>query len=387
MKRIVIVTLAALTLSTAPAAAEEEGEKSWGYDNGLYFRTATFEIKFGVRPQIRFTYNDFDHDLPLVQDSGEFRVRRAKFFASGWAYRSWLKFKLQFNAVGNDNVTGLIGVDLDPNTPGFQDFLEEVRRGFDLEDLYIDFAKNGAAIPRIGQYKVPFGIQFMTSSGRQEFVDRSLASIAFAPGRDVGAGLYGATSEKRFGYETGVFNGNGRNTTVNDNDKFMYVARIHLDSAGGYKLAESALENPQTVQWTVGAAWFMNSTDPAGDLDAATAEGFFSLRYRRFFVLTDYYSRTADEMGGGETDSDGYIAQVGFFFVPKAFEVALRYSEVDPDSAVDDDRLTEKRIAFNYYIVGHRMKVQVDYARLEEEQPMMLNIVDDQFRAQFQIIF
>ena len=44
---------------------------------------------------------------------------------------------------------------------------------------------------KAGQYKVPFGRQQLTSSGNQQFVDRSVVSDTFARGRDIGVQLWG----------------------------------------------------------------------------------------------------------------------------------------------------------------------------------------------------
>ena len=51
-----------------------------------------------------------------------------------------------------------------------------------------------------GQYKVPFGRQEMTSSGSQQFVDRSLVSNEFARGRDIGVSVQGAVWSNKLEY-------------------------------------------------------------------------------------------------------------------------------------------------------------------------------------------
>jgi len=38
---------------------------------------------------------------------------------------------------------------------------------------------------KVGQFKVPFGLQELTPDYRQEFVDRSIANAKFAPSRDI----------------------------------------------------------------------------------------------------------------------------------------------------------------------------------------------------------
>ena len=56
--------------------------------------------------------------------------------------------------------------------------------------------RNPLAVPWIGQGKAFFGRQELTSSGRQQFVDRSNVNTRFAAGRDQGIGLTGSTEAK-----------------------------------------------------------------------------------------------------------------------------------------------------------------------------------------------
>jgi phosphate-selective porin len=352
----------------APVQAQEETGREWGYDKGFWFRQGNFELKISTRTQFRFTRTWFE-EASGDEDRGEFTLPRTRLSLDGHAYYPWLKYKIQYDFTGDDDSNGP-----DPET----------EKRPDLRDLYLDFAKNGVASVRLGQFKAPFGLQELTSSGNQEFVDRSIASVEFAPSRQQGAMLYGATEEKKFGYEVGVFNGNGRNKPENDNDKYLVAARIHFDPNGEYKLSETAVDHPDTANWTIGAAWQTNTEDAAGDFDETSVEGFFALKYKRLFVLADYYQRTL-ETAMGDVDSDGAIAQVGYFFVPRKFEVALRFSQVDPDTDADDDTLTESRISVGWYFSKHDLKFQADYGRLEDDADPAAET--DVFRGQLQIVF
>jgi hypothetical protein len=144
------------------------------------------------------------------------------------------------------------------------------------------------------------------------------------------------------------------------------------------------VDHPDTANWTIGAAWQTNSEDAAGDFDETSVEGFFALKYKRLFVLADYYQRTL-QTAMGDVDSDGAIAQVGYFFVPRKFEVALRFSQVDPDTDADDDTLTESRISVGWYFSKHDLKFQADYGRLEDDADPAAET--DVFRGQLQIVF
>ncbi len=372
------IAAGALVAAAALVPALAEGDKpEVGYDKGLFFKTDSFELKFGGRLQLRYTNSDPDGPDNTMS---EFKIRRAKFFLTGYAYKPWLKYKVQFNTVGSE----------------FTDTKGNKTEGFLLEDFFVDFAKNRHASVRAGQYKVPFGIQELTSSGAQQFVDRSITSDEFAPSRDQGVELFGDFFKNRtLAYDLGVFNGNGLDRKTNDNNQFEYVARVHLDPAGPYKLEESATDNPDKVLWTIGAGWLLNKKNAASAVgstgpydDVTSLEGFFALKYKRFSAVADYYARTMSPDAGVDVDSNGYIAQVGWFFVPKKFEVALRAAQIDPntDSASKDDKKMEGRIAFNYFMRAHYLKLQADLGRIRQEDPAG-NMDTNEARVQFQIIF
>ncbi len=370
--RAAVLGLALATTLAAPALAQDENQ--WGYDKGFFFRTSNFELKISTRTQFRYTYNWTDENS-ATDDSGYFTLPRTRLRLDGFAHYTWLKYKVQYDFTGQDDAGA-----------------SPQRRSPDLRDLYFDLARNPRATVRLGQFKAPLGLQELTSSGDQEFVDRSVASEAFAPSRQEGAMLWGTSFDKKFGYEAGVFNGNGRNRKSNDNTGYMYVARVHFDPNGEYKLSESAVENPDKVNWTVGLAYMLNSTQPsllktAEDLQQTTGEAFFGLKYKRLFALADYYSRTQEQAAGApDIDSDGAIGQVGFFLVPRKVEVALRYSRFDENGDVVKNTEIEKRLGFGYYFSKHDLKLQADYGQVEDEASGTDNKTDV-FRAQLQIVF
>lgn len=368
--------LVMLALFALPVmAAEEEGGRDWGYNKGFFFKQGNFELKISTRTQFRFTQTWFD-EASTDEDRGDFSLPRTRLSFDGKAWYPWLSYKIQYDFTGHTTV-------------GEVDFIgstTEEAKSPDLRDLYLDLAKNPMAAVRIGQFKAPFGLQELTSSGSQEFVDRSIASVEFAPARQQGAMLWGMTGSKKFGYEIGLFNGNGRNQSANDNDGYMYAARVHFDPNGEYKLAETAVEHPDKVNCTFGLAWLMNQEDATADVDITTAEAFFGLKYRRLFVLADWYDRTEEALAG-DIDSDGGVAQVGYFFIPKKLEVALRYSTLDPDTDTDDDEETEERVVLGWFFSRHELKFQADYGRLTVEAPGLPDEETEVFRAQFQIVF
>ena len=389
------LTIAALGMALLPCLADPamaQEEKEWGYNKGFYFKTGQFELKISTRTQFRFTETDFD-DTSASEDRGEFTLPRTRLRLDGFAYYPWLKYKVQYDFTGQTYSTATsVTVPADDGTNPETVSLSNLR-GPDLRDLYLDIARSPRYSVRLGQFKAPFGMQEQTSSGDQEFVDRSVISdgqsgalTGFAPSRQIGAMLFGNSFEKRFGYMAGIFNGNSRNARQNDNDRYLYAVRVNFDPSGEYKLSESAIDHPTKVNWTIGAACMVNAIDAAGDLTDTSTELFFGLKYKRLFVLADAYARSEEELAGPDTDAEGFIAQVGYFFVPRKLEVAVRWAQGDRNTDASDDKLTETRIGFGYYISKHDLKFQADYGQVENEA----SATDEKtnfFRAQWQIVF
>jgi len=78
----------------------------------------------------------------------------------------------------------------------------------------------------VGQFKVPFSREFLTYAGSIDFVNRSQAVTALAPGRQIGARLAIDELADVFGLTIGAFNGNGPTANGNDNDNFLYALRL-----------------------------------------------------------------------------------------------------------------------------------------------------------------
>jgi phosphate-selective porin OprO/OprP len=374
-----------LVAAAAPALAQDQNQ--WGYDKGFFFRTSNFELKISTRTQFRYTYTMTDENS-LTDDNGAFNLPRTRLRLDGFAFYPWLKYKVQYDFTGQTYTTATsVAVPAGPATVSLSN-----KRGPDLRDLYFDLTRHPWASVRLGQFKAPLGMQEMTSSGDQEFVDRSIASEAFAPSRQQGAMLWGTSYAKKFGYEAGVFNGNARNVTANDNTGYMYVGRVHWDPLGEYKLSESAVDHPEKPLWTIGASYMLNTTEAsllktAEELSQDTLEGFFGFKYKRLFVLADYYARTQEQAASApDVDSSGAIAQVGVFLVPRKLELAARWSELDPDTDVDNNIQTESRIGFGYYFSKHELKFQADYGQIKNEASAT-DEKTNQFRAQLQVVF
>ncbi len=328
-------------------------------DGKTSIESKSAKLDISNRVQIRFT-----NEMPEVgDDRGSFRIRRAKTKFEGWAYTKDLTYELQLNWADTTN---------------------------SLEDAVVnyDFTKGAKTFQlKTGQFKVPFGRQELTSSGSQQFVDRSLASGEFARGRDIGVQVWGQPAAGKFDWRLGIFNGNGRNVTRNDNDKYQINARATWQPFGDVKYSEGDFESSAKPLFALSGQYESNDRSGAtagDDLDREIVGGDVVFKYKGFSAYAELFQASNDREIAADFDSEGLIAQVGYFVIPKRLELAVRLSEIDPDTDRDDNERTETGFAIGYFFNKHPHKLQADFREIENKAT---NITDKEIRLQYQIIF
>src|SRR6266403_2704228 len=118
---------------------------------------------------------------------------------------------------------------------GQGDGLNSSRLAFSGTDIFVNWHQFPEAQVKIGQWKAPFGLEQLTPDTTIIIIERSLPTGAITPDRQIGAQLWGKPfaniwpdQKDLLTYYAGIFNGNGRNVSVNDNNNFMYVGRLEL---------------------------------------------------------------------------------------------------------------------------------------------------------------
>jgi phosphate-selective porin len=352
-----------------PALAADEPTPTTATDASqgfVTFNSGDNSLTLGAWGQFRATIDDkdeFDNDTAgtgVGQPDGTsvaFSVHKVRPYILGTVYKPWLKYKFEF--------------EIGPFSTNSTSNVNNAR----VTDAYVELAKFPAAVLRIGQYKVPFGMQELTPDTKQEFVDRSITNSKFAPSRDIGLMLLGQAWEKKFGYQVGIFNGSGQNNPQED-QKEMYAARVWIDPLGEYKLFESANDASDHNILHIGLGYrggeVMRGTATAGVFEDADNESAASLevawRWKRLWAMGEYFVQTdeqANPAAGPDVDAQGWHAQFGVMVHPTQHELALRCAEVEPDKDVADAKQQEIRLVYGYYIKGHNAKVQVDIGEIK----------------------
>jgi len=350
----------------------EEPDKRWTYDGGLKYRSDDDAVQLDLqnRFQGRFTASD-----PELGDSGtSFDVARFKVALAGLVHRSW-KFRLQVDLAN--------GSESDSNL---------------LEDAFVVYSRYRMAQFWFGQGKVFFGRQQLIYSDGLQFVDRSIAADEFVhnpPGeglsRDVGLALIGENAARTYGYQVGVYNGNGINKDDKDNTDYMAVARLVATPFGEMKLVETDPDRPAGSRLAIGVSVIgvTRGTEAIAEKTRDVTAGLeIAYRHRGFNLMAEFFSRSEDQPLGApsdELDTDGWYVQAGYLF-RGGIEIAARYSLIDRETL--DDEEEEVAAALNYYIRGNQLKLQTEFRQIDYKDVPATGAIDtDEFKAQLQVIF
>lgn len=340
------------TASPAATAEAATTQLSWK-DGKTSFETENVRIQLSNRVQLRFTRDSLGD-----ASGGFFELRRAKTKLTGWLYAKQFQYGLQLNWADN----------LNP-----------------LEDAFLnyDFADGRAAVT-LGQFKAPFGRQELTSSGSQQFVDRSLVSKAFARGRDIGLQLHGRLGGGLVEWRAGIFNGNGRTRARNTDDHYQVDARLQLAPNGDPKYSEADHESRDRPLYAVAVGFQRRDLALATALQTTWAvDGVF--KYRGLSLFAEAFFASEDPLTADATAQrpGGFHAQIGQLLARRRLELALRYGRLDPDRDAADDQKTEVGAALSYYFRKHGLKAQADVRRLEGSEGAGFT----QVRFQTQFVF
>jgi phosphate-selective porin OprO/OprP len=348
---------------------------------GLRLSFPKAEINLTSRLQVRYTHESFDDirnppaTLPTsLEDKGSFRIRRMRVKLDGWIYTKDLTYELQWDLA---------------DTSGNQ-----------LLDANLDYDfTGGRKLFRVkaGQFKAPFNYQQLTSSGNLQLVDRSILDTFFVPGRQLGVQLWGQVGPEAIpdfvDWRFGVFNGNGRTTTANDNDEFEYVGRVMISPWGSVGFSEANIEG-YDLRLSFAGEYNNNDTivQPATGARTGTDVETFGASvvlkaFKSLFLYGQYHQGESESPTGAEVDREGWLIQGGWLFTPK-WELSGRWAKLDPNTDSDNNDQTEWRAGVSWYLNKHYWKLQADYGETKNEAAAATtNRRLKEVRVQAQLIF
>lgn len=308
-----------------------------------------------------------------------FRIRRMRINVTG-EFTEQFDFKLEGEFAQSDlalTVRDATGRTLASNS---------TRTGFGGLDLWANWHQFPEFQIKIGQYKAPFGLEQISSDPKLFTLERSQVTSALTPERQIGLQIWGKPFANVFPdqkdlltYYAGIFNGNGRNISVNDNDQYMYAGRLELqpwkgkisDAEAWLRFGGNALSSRDASGTVLSPAGNLrvNSDGSLSSFIAPTAAkreayGFdAAFHLGPFDLIAEYLSerfepRTAP--GFQAFSADGYYVQGTYFIVPKKLQLFTKYESFDPGQVANDD-INSVTGGVNYYIKGDDIKILAHY--------------------------
>src|SRR5437773_8534457 len=184
----------------------------------IYVQQRGSEIKLVLGGFIQFNFEDgdvlaFQGNFGQTALKDRFRMRRARINLTG-DFAEQFDFKIEGDFEQSDGISSS-------------------RTDFSGTDIFINWHQFPAAQMKAGQWKAPFGLEQLTPDTSLFTIERTLPTGAITPERQIGVQLWGKPftsiwpdQKDLLTYYAGIFNGNGRNISNNDNNNFMYVGRL-----------------------------------------------------------------------------------------------------------------------------------------------------------------
>jgi hypothetical protein len=263
-----------------------------------------------------------------------------------------------------------------------------------LLDLRATWTTHDAFNLRLGQWKADYNRERIDSSGKQQFVERSISTFWFTIDRQWGVMASGRVAPGTAAdskWWAGVLAGNGRNNG-GDGGRPMLMGRWQWNYTGHVlPFSQSALKRYEEPHASLAfgavandSAYTRFSSGGGGQLPGY--EDGEDNQYRIYQLMQEWawqqrglsfqqelhFKSIEDRVNGGTRNMFGGYAQVGWFpsdrwkAVPQPLEFAVRGAYVDPDSP-SDLQDTEVSIVANWFFNGHRNKLSFDYTYLVAE--------------------
>jgi len=377
------------SLKSKETASVPDGrfKKKITYDGKTYVEKAVVEEKTPLYvqqrgPELKLVLGGFvqvnfeDGDVSAFEGrfgqtalKDRFRLRRARISLTG-DFAEQFDFKLEGDFENSDG-------------------LNANRTAFEATDIFINWHQFAWAQIKAGQWKAPFGLEQLTPDTTLYTAERTLPTGAITPERQVGIQLWGkpfATiwpgQADALTYYAGIFNGNGRNITNNDNNNFMYVGRLEstlfkdVFGKGSFlKLGADVLNSRDDKGTNISQSLTLlvnsdGSLSPfvlpgadertAWSVDAWIRMGPFDLIGE--FLQEHVHPRTVDGVPGGfdAFTTDGFYVTAAYYLIPKKLQAVVQWQHLNPGQK-GSDGISSIVGGLNYYIRGDDLKLMVNY--------------------------
>jgi len=240
-----------------------------------------------------------------------------------------------------------------------------------LIDAYAELKINDFFNFTVGQAKIPFSLENLTSSNKLELIDRSQVVEALTArgkdvignhnGRDIGVQLGGTILKLKdrplVDYRLGVYNGTGINTT-DTNEKKDFAARLITHPITGLDISAGLYNGSRYIaEVKTGSV----VTTPAHNADRDRLGLDLNYDWNNLAIRAEYIHGKDDA-----TKREGYYVQGGYYFLQKKLQLLAKYDFYDADKSKADDASTWVVLGANLNFNANT-RLQVNYTFKQEE--------------------
>lgn len=370
IKNFLFLLIALSVFTSAFGQTERDDRATIVNFKGIQYTSedSTFYVNFRFRMQSRLKYTSVAGNN-LSVDELEARIRRLRLRMDGYLYDPKLSYSIQLAFTRGDQ---------DFDDTGVPNIVRDAVVFYNFsDDFYISFGLN----------KLPGNRQRVTSSGSQQFAERSLVNANFNIDRDFGIKAY---LSKNLGampihMAAALTTGEGRVANVTD-DGLAYTARVEFLPLGeftnGGDYSEGDLEHEPTPKLSIGGGYSHNArtTRSQGQtgkflhspltLKTTFLDAIFKYSgwaYQAEFMKLDV-DRPITFDAAGENPiyafkGQGLNQQLSYLISDEeGYEVAARHTLVKPHSDIRQfQKQTEViELGLTKYFRAHRLKLQLN---------------------------
>lgn len=381
-----------LEVSRDQPIVEDSFSFSGELGSGLTATSRRFSMNLRARIQLRYQLAIDEADEMGERELDQLvNVGTARLWISGHALVPELRYMIQLAIAGRDFRDGAI-------SPIFDAFLEwKAHRDFSV---------------RAGQFFVPFDRLRTVREWALQMADRPRPVLELTLDRDVGVLLFSDRflhDDSPVAWRVGLFGGGGTNLTQGREPGALFVARVELRPLGPIDDdVEGDLDRRASPALAIGGAFAANwntnrlrsttASQQSGTTDYLHAAADLVFKWRGLAVQAEYLWRRASSPDFGAPEeptrqAQGVVTQWSYVFDPP-IELVARWSRMwrlrgrtdDAFAAELDARGEELAAGINYYVRGHRFKLQADWiARMPPG--LHLDQADHLVHAQLDVTF
>lgn len=231
-------------------------------------------------------------------------------------------------------------------------------------EIYINWKKYAFANVRFGQMKPAFGAESQLSDSHGLVVERGLASDRLTDGRQLALSVGGSLPGGVVNYLLLVGNGNGANSSANDNNKFQRSARVVFTALN---------EKDNRLTFGVDGLWTKDSSVArpglgfAGNVFSGERTGWgldADWKHGDFELMGEWLRGSFEPAGGAPASkfsAEGWQVTAAYFVLPHQLQVVVRRDVFDPNTAIGGDDFRSWIVGLNYLLKGDDLRLMTDY--------------------------